>query len=215
MPGKEGLVPYKTVKTASRIEIVINRSRFIGRCFPITREKEALELLEKIRKEHWDASHNCYAYSIGVRGETARFSDDGEPGGTAGMPMMEAVKNIGVTDVLCIVTRYFGGVLLGAGGLVRAYSKSCSEAVRSAGIITMTPGSVYTFETPYNLWGLLQQIVQKFEADCTADYKEAVFCKVAVEKNKADAFLREITERSNGVLKGEFAGEIYFPREKE
>ena len=111
---------FRTVKAPSSVELVINRSRFIGQCFPISSEEEALEKLSELRKKYWDATHNCYAYSVGQKGEIARFSDDGEPGGTAGMPMMDALRGAGVTDVLCVVTRYFGGILLGTGGLVRA-----------------------------------------------------------------------------------------------
>ena len=96
---------YRTVKGPASVELVINKSRFIGQCFPITTEIEALEKLAALRKQYWDATHNCYAYSVGKKGEIARFSDDGEPGGTAGMPMMDALRGAGVTDVLCAVTR--------------------------------------------------------------------------------------------------------------
>ena len=113
---------YRTVKQPGEAELVIKRSRFIGRCFPVADEQEALRLLEQVRRQHWDATHNCYAYSVGVSGACARYSDDGEPSGTAGLPMMEALRRSGVTDALVVVTRYFGGILLGAGGLVRAYS---------------------------------------------------------------------------------------------
>ena len=97
-----GSASYRTVKAPAAIEIVINRSRFIGQCIPIPSEAEALDTLTAIRKRYWDATHNCYAYSIGQKGEIARFSDDGEPGGTAGMPMMDALRGAGVTDVLCV-----------------------------------------------------------------------------------------------------------------
>ena len=130
---------FRTVKAPSSVELVINRSRFIGQCFPISSEEEALDKLSELRKQYWDATHNCYAYSVGEKGEIARFSNDGEPGGTAGMPMMDALRGAGVTNVLCVVTRYFGGVLLGTGGLVRAYSRSCAEAIRAAGVVRMAP----------------------------------------------------------------------------
>ena len=122
---------YRTVKQESEIELVIKRSRFIGRCFPVTNEQEALALLERIRRQHWDATHNCYAYSIGEHGACARFSDDGEPSGTAGMPMMEAIRRIGVTDVLVVVTRYFGGILLGAGIVVTGLVICLALAIRA------------------------------------------------------------------------------------
>ncbi|HIU94159.1 MAG TPA: YigZ family protein, partial [Candidatus Aphodomorpha intestinavium] len=128
---------YRTVKQPGEAELVIKRSRFIGRCFPVADEQEALRLLEQVRRQHWDATHNCYAYSVGVSGACARYSDDGEPSGTAGLPMMEALRRSGVTDALVVVTRYFGGILLGAGGLVRAYSAAAAAAVRSAGEVEM------------------------------------------------------------------------------
>ena len=114
--------PYKSVKQCSEAEYTVNRSRFIGRCFPVDSEEAALCLLSDIRKRHWDATHNCFAYRIGETAAAARFSDDGEPGGTAGKPIMDVLTGKGLTNVLCVVTRYFGGILLGAGGLVRAYS---------------------------------------------------------------------------------------------
>ena len=106
--------PYKSVKQCSEAEYTVNRSRFIGRCFPVDSEEAALCLLGDIRKKHWDATHNCFAYRIGENA-AARFSDDGEPGGTAGKPIMDVLTGRGLTNVLCVVTRYFGGILLGAG----------------------------------------------------------------------------------------------------
>ena len=133
--------PYKSVKQCSEAEYTVNRSRFIGRCFPVDSEEAALCLLGDIRKKHWDATHNCFAYRIGENA-AARFSDDGEPGGTAGKPIMDVLTGRGLTNVLCVVTRYFGGILLGAGGLVRAYSKSAADAVAKAGVVSYLPGTV-------------------------------------------------------------------------
>lgn len=147
---------YNTVRQESRIEFVVNKSRFIGWCYPVKTEAEALEKLEAIRKKHWDATHNCYAYAVGDRAETARFSDDGEPGGTAGMPMMEVLRQRGLTYVLVIATRYFGGVLLGAGGLVRAYSKTAADACTAAGQIAMKRTAFYGLTVDYPLWGRVE-----------------------------------------------------------
>ena len=133
--------PYKSVKQRSEAEYTVNRSRFIGRCFPVDSEEAALCLLGDIRKKHWDATHNCFAYRIGDNA-AARFSDDGEPGGTAGKPIMDVLTGRGLTNVLCVVTRYFGGILLGAGGLVRAYSKSAADAVTKAGVVSYLPGTI-------------------------------------------------------------------------
>ena len=131
------LKPYKTPEKAIETEYVVNRSRFIGRCFPVSTEAEALAILDTVRKQHYDATHNCYAYSIldGAR----RFSDDGEPGGTAGMPIMDTLIRSNTENALIVVTRYFGGILLGSGGLVRAYSKSASDVLNASGTIIMMP----------------------------------------------------------------------------
>ena len=113
--------PYRTLRQSASDEFVINKSRFIGYAAPCETEAEALAFLQSIRTKHKDATHNCYAYIIGQNAGIMRYSDDGEPGGTAGLPMMEVLKHQGVVNCCCVVTRYFGGVLLGAGGLVRAY----------------------------------------------------------------------------------------------
>lgn len=189
---------FKTVARASEEEFVINRSRFIGRCFPIQTEEDALAHLAAIRKQHYDATHNCYAYRIGTRGETARFSDDGEPSGTAGMPMMEVLMANGVTNVLCVVTRYFGGILLGAGGLVRAYSRGAAEAVRAAGVLHYIPGTALEFTVDYARYGAVEAYVRANAQVDALDFAEAVRIRVLVEDAAADDFAAEIVERTDG-----------------
>ena len=129
---------FYTVGTEAETEIIINRSRFIGRAFPINNEEDALLLLEQVRAEFPDASHHCYAYVLGRGSNIQRFNDDGEPGGTAGMPILQVILQQEIEDVLVVVTRYFGGIKLGAGGLVRAYSKSAAETLQKAGRVEMT-----------------------------------------------------------------------------
>ncbi len=204
---------FCTVKTAASVELVINKSRFIGQCFPISTEAEALDQLAVIRKRYWDATHNCYAYSVGEKGEIARFSDDGEPGGTAGMPMMEALRGAGVTNVLCVVTRYFGGILLGTGGLVRAYGRSCAEAIRAAGGRRMAPCDVVAFSVPYAQWTLFQQEARKQGATLTPEYGEKVSCLAAIEAGKTKAFLDAVFDQSAGTLAGEVLKREYRPIE--
>ena len=138
---------YKTPNIASQTEFVVNRSRFIGRCFPVADEQEALARLEEVRKLHYDATHNCWAYNL--RGGVMRFSDDGEPGGTAGMPIMDTLIRSNTQDALIVVTRYFGGILLGSGGLVRAYSRSASDALNASGSCDMVPASMVGFTIDY------------------------------------------------------------------
>ena len=130
---------YRTICQPGEVEHIIKKSRFIGAAYPVQTVEEALSLLETIRKRYWDATHNCYAYIIGENGEQKRFSDDGEPQGTAGMPMLDVLQKKDVTNLLVVVTRYFGGTLLGAGGLVRAYAGAAGAAVDAAGVTVMTP----------------------------------------------------------------------------
>lgn len=204
---------YRTVKQQASVELVINKSRFIGQCFPLETEAAALEKLAQLRKTYWDATHNCYAYSVGEKGEIARFSDDGEPGGTAGMPMMDALRGAGVTNVLCVVTRYFGGILLGTGGLVRAYSRSCSEAIRAAGVVRMAPCDLVKIDVPYHQWTLVQQEARKQGAVLTPEYGERITCVAAIEAERTGTFLDALFDVSAGTLTGTVLGREYRPVE--
>jgi len=145
-----------TVYRPAEIEIVEKKSRFIASVLPIRTEPEALAFLEGLRKKHYNASHNCYAYQIGERHELSRFSDDGEPGGTAGMPMLNVLQAEDVHDVIVVVTRYFGGTLLGAGGLVRAYTKATHDGLHAAQVITKKLYARMLVDTDYNLSGKVQ-----------------------------------------------------------
>ena len=208
------LTGFRTVQRPSSIELVINRSRFIGQCFPISTEEEALERLSQLRKQYWDATHNCYAYAVGQKGEIARFSDDGEPGGTAGMPMMDALRGASVTNVLCVVTRYFGGILLGTGGLVGAYSRTCAEAIRAAGIVRMAPCDLVEFSVPYPQWTLFQQEARKQGAVLEPEYGEQVRCVAAIEAGKSQTFLDNLFDQSAGTLTGKTTGRVFRPMEE-
>ena len=179
--------PYKTIAKAAEWEIVIQKSRFIGHCYPVNSQEEAEEKLGELRKQYWDASHNCYAYVIGRKGEVARFSDDGEPGGTAGRPMMEVLKALDLVDLLVVVTRYFGGTLLGAGGLVRAYSRTASETVQLAGIISMLPTNHYALSMAYPQWSRLQHPLENASYRIErGDYWQRVTLFVAVRQRGAE-----------------------------
>lgn len=189
---------YRTVKQPGEAELVIKRSRFIGRCFPVADEQEALRLLEQVRRQHWDATHNCYAYSVGVSGACARYSDDGEPSGTAGLPMMETLRRSGVTDALVVVTRYFGGILLGAGGLVRAYSAAAAAAVRSAGEVEMCECVRLSLETPYPLWGRVEPLLRERAQLDEVRYEAAVHAVAWVRQEQSDALVRALIDRTDG-----------------
>lgn len=189
--------PYKSVKQCSEAEYTVNRSRFIGRCFPVESEEVALCLLGDIRKKHWDATHNCFAYRIGENA-AARFSDDGEPGGTAGKPIMDVLTGRGLTNVLCVVTRYFGGILLGAGGLVRAYSKSAAEAVAKAGVVSYLPGTILDIPMDYSRYGALEGFIRANAEVRNVAFAQNVVITVAVEDTNLLKFMKEVTERSDG-----------------
>ncbi len=200
---------YRTVQQQACLEIVINKSRFIGYCFPVSEEGEAQQRLEEIRKQHWDATHNCFAYSIGERGSIARYSDDGEPGGTAGLPMMEVLRQKNVTNVLCVVTRYFGGVLLGAGGLVRAYSRAASEAVEAAGIVSMRPCICYKVVLDYSRWGVLEGLLRSQGNLQDVEFTDCITAAVMIEAERAEAFEKLVTERTDGRVCPQAVGEAY------
>ena len=205
------LKPYITVSTPARSEITVQKSRFIADCLPVHSEQEVGEKLAEIRSAFWDASHHCYAYSIGPGGEFSRFSDDGEPSSTAGMPMMEAIRYAGVTDVLCVVTRYFGGILLGTGGLVKAYSQACRSALEAAAKIRMAPAAVYAYSVPYPLYGTFSRISEQYAETDETSFGENVFCRIHISTEKEQRFLNELRERTNGKLTGKREKECFFP----
>ncbi|MGG1616605.1 YigZ family protein [Paenibacillus sp. NRS-1782] len=130
------LEQYRTVRGSGSKEIVIRKSRFIGHIQPVQTEEEAAAFIERIKKDHWNATHNCSAYMIGERDEIQKQSDDGEPSGTAGKPILEVIRNQKLKNVAIVVTRYFGGILLGAGGLIRAYSDGAVAAIEAGDAIT-------------------------------------------------------------------------------
>lgn len=205
--------PYKSVKQCSEAEYTVNRSRFIGRCFPVDSEEAALCLLGDIRKKHWDATHNCFAYRIGENA-AARFSDDGEPGGTAGKPIMDVLTGRGLTNVLCVVTRYFGGILLGAGGLVRAYSKSAADAVTKAGMVSYLPGTVLDIPMDYSRYGALDGFIRANAEVRNVAFAQNVVVTVAVEDTNLLKFMKEVTERSDGRCTPVTIGTGYMKKEE-
>ena len=149
---------YTTIAKAAQVELEERRSRFLGYIQPVTSEEEALAFLESIRSKHWDARHNVYAYRL-REGGRSRYSDDGEPQGTAGMPVLEILQKKDLCDCIVIVTRYFGGILLGTGGLVRAYSQTASLAAEAAGRVVMRPCALCRMECDYADYGRLSSLV--------------------------------------------------------
>lgn len=150
------LAEYRTVAKRAEITLIERKSRFIGRIKPVQNVGEAEEFIEEIRKKHWDATHNVPAYIIGVNGEIQKYSDANEPSGTAGLPVLESLKTHDLVNVVAVVTRYFGGTLLGRGGLIRAYGKAAREAVNKAGIVRMVPAKKVAITVDYTHSGKIE-----------------------------------------------------------
>lgn len=152
---------YLTLKKEASDEFTEKRSRFIGYAKPVTTQEEATEFINSIRSKHWDATHNVYAYVL-REGQSRRYSDDGEPSGTAGVPVLDVLLKENITDCVVVVTRYFGGIMLGAGGLVRAYSHASKIAVDAAGIIKMSVCSCMSVTCDYNFYGRLSSLIPEY-----------------------------------------------------
>jgi len=189
---------YRTVYTGGEGEVVEKKSRFIATVVPVRSEEEALQAIEQLRKKYWDARHNCFAYVIGERGELERFSDDGEPGGTAGKPILEVLKGEELRNTLIVVTRYFGGTLLGTGGLVRAYTQSAQAGIAASTLITKIDGYELKIETDYSGLGKLQYLLaQRGLPTVDADYAETVTLSTLVAAGEEKAFIKAVTEATN------------------
>ncbi len=203
---------YKTLENSSCTEFVEKKSRFIGRAFHVTSEEQALNILGEIRSQHWDATHNVYAYVI-RENNIARFSDDGEPAKTAGAPVMNVITGEGLCDCLIIVTRYFGGTLLGAGGLVRAYGKSAKMAVDEAGIAVMTVCLRYSANLSYPDWGKFQNVMKTVGAEIEkTEFTDNVYAEVSIDKELSGKLLSELTEAFGGGLELEVLEELYLAK---
>ena len=201
---EEYLVPTRDAQD----EFVEKRSRFIGYLFHMPTEEEAVARIKEMREKHWDATHNVYAYII-HKGPT-RFSDDGEPGGTAGMPTLQVLQREGLEDVCCVVTRYFGGILLGAGGLVRAYAHGAKLAVDAAGKSIRRIWDVIYLPVPYSWYERMLQEIQRFggvvrETQFGAD----VELEVLTPQGQTQDFLARVVDLSAGTLEGMVAGQEY------
>lgn len=202
---------YRTVYQGGEGEIVEKKSRFIATVAPVESEEEALQFIEAMRKKYWDARHNCFAYVIGKRNELQRFSDDGEPGGTAGKPMLDVLLGEEIHNVAVVVTRYFGGTLLGTGGLVRAYSSAAKEGLASSVIITKIQGLKLRITTDYTGLGKIQYILgQRGLKILDSVYTDKVELEALIPLPLLDAVRSEITEGTNGQAKMEEGSECYF-----
>ena len=189
---KDYFVPFSDYAEDSFVE---KRSKFTGRLWRVETAEEAVAKIKEMRETYWDATHNCYAYIL-REGNIMRYSDDGEPQGTAGMPMLEVLRHEGLVNVCCVVTRYFGGILLGTGGLVRAYTKGVQIAVAAAGVQQMSRFATLLIACPYNLLGTVQQVLPAH--DCTVedtDYGADVTLTVVQPVGGLDALNRALQPR--------------------
>ncbi|MGF7034628.1 putative YigZ family protein [Paenibacillus mucilaginosus] len=201
------LPQYRTVRAFGTAEIVIKKSRFIGFAKPVTTEEEAVAFIEGIKKEHWNATHNCSAYMIGERDEIQKASDDGEPSGTAGKPILEVIKNQGLKNVVVVVTRYFGGIMLGAGGLIRAYTDGAVAGLAAAEQVYQVLHREIRVEIDYTWLG---KVENELRGRGTLLGETAFADKVTLlclpKETEADAFIAWMTDLTQGqgvILQGE------------
>jgi len=201
------LKSFKTIKEEGYYLFEEKRSKFIARAKPVDTEQEALDFIQQIKTSCWDATHNCYAYSVDSDAIYQRYSDDGEPQGTAGLPMLDIIRKKNLQNVVVVVTRYFGGILLGAGGLVRAYSKACAGGLENAGEILVKPCLKFNIPIEYHLSGKMQNMLLSegfiiADTDYTHEVKYTIYSPIE-KKEFLEQKIREIT---GGVLRMEDAG---------
>lgn len=193
------IAPYKTLMKRASDSFIVNKSRFIGHGAPVESEEEALGFLAEMRREYQDASHNCYAYIIGTNMGIMRYNDDGEPGGTAGMPIIEVMKARGVTNAIVVVTRYFGGILLGAGGLVRAYTQGAALALNAAQIAVMHPTQRLLVDVPYPLLGRFEHFLKSAPVQVEdKSFTDTITFTLLVRSADAEAFERSLIAHTDG-----------------
>lgn len=202
---------YKIVYQGGSGELVEKKSRFHADIKPVSGEEEALAFVEEIRKKYWDARHHCYAYIIGDRGQTARCSDDGEPSQTAGKPMMDVLAGAGLHDVCAVVTRYFGGTLLGTGGLVRAYSGAVKAGLSDCLIVEKKLAVRLEVTTDYNGVGKIQYIAAQSGIDTLdSQYTDKAVFTFLVPVAKEGIFLAQLTEGTAGKAGIRRVDEVYY-----
>ena len=200
---------YKTVQFESEDSFTEKRSRFIGYAKPVKTSEEAISFINEIKSKHWDATHNVYAYVL-RDGQIRRYSDDGEPQGTAGIPVLDVLLKEDLTDICVVVTRYFGGILLGAGGLVRAYSHGAKIAVTAANIITMSLCSIVKVKSDYTFYGKLNSLIPEGGGIIIdTEFSDSVEITFKIPKEKADALNAKIIDESNGRFSCTIEGEEF------
>ena len=200
---------YFTISKAASDSFIVKKSEFIGYIAPVKTNDEAVAFINEIKAMHRKARHNVYAYIL-REDNISRYSDDGEPQGTAGVPVLDVLQKRGLTDVCVVVTRYFGGILLGGGGLLRAYSHAASIACDAAHIMDMRLCHRLTIKTDYNLYGKINYILPNFDViTVNSDFADAVTLEILVMSEKLDALRKELTEVTNDSAEVTDLGELY------
>lgn len=200
---------YKTIKQRASAELIERRSRFIATVRPVSKESEALQLIEEMRSKYYDATHNVYAYIISEN-NICRYSDDGEPSGTAGIPVLDVLRKENLTDVAIVVTRYFGGILLGGGGLVRAYGASAKKGVDSGIVVTKTLCDIIKIKTDYTTFGKVQyETIDNGFIIKDVVYEADVTMYVCCETDLVQSYIDRINDLTNARVKTEIAGREY------
>ena len=202
---------YKIVYEGGTGEVVEKKSRFIASVFSVESEEMAAEFIEKTKKQYWDARHNCYAYVISADGGRQKCSDDGEPQGTAGRPMLDVLLNEQIRNILVIVTRYFGGTLLGTGGLVRAYSMAAKAGIDASRIVTKYPASRIRIITDYNGVGKLQYIAAQAQiAVLDTEYTDKVTMTLLVPDGSMHSLKNKVMEATSAAARIEDDGKVWY-----
>ncbi len=191
-------VEFTSVSKEFRHEYIVDKSRFITTISPCTTEEEAQAFIGRINKEFWDATHNCTAYALGPKQEQQRSSDNGEPSGTAGKPMLEVLKKTGITNVAVVVTRYFGGIKLGAGGLIRAYSHSVAETLGLAPKELHTTRTQLQVTIDYSLYGAVERFLQDKKLHYETNFGEHVTVTILVPPTDVEGIQKELQDMSHG-----------------
>lgn len=192
-------------------EIIEKKSRFIATVKPVKSEEEAVSFINETKKKYWDARHNCSAFVIGKRQELTRCSDDGEPAGTAGRPMLDVLLKEDIHDAAVVVTRYFGGVLLGTGGLVRAYQQATKQGLLASDIIEKQDGSILLIRTDYTRIGKLQYLFAREKITVIdTEYAADVLVKAVIPEADRERIEKIITEQTNDTAKQEWGDEVTF-----
>ncbi|MPN24194.1 hypothetical protein SDC9_171588 [bioreactor metagenome] len=202
---------YRTISHVASDEFTIKKSRFIGHIRPVTSADEAVQFINEVKSKHWDATHNVYAYVL-RDGHIMRYSDDGEPQGTAGIPVLDVLQKENLSDCAVVVTRYFGGIMLGAGGLVRAYSHGAKIAVDVGETVIMCQCFVCSIKVDYSFYGKLPNIILAFGGIIeNTTFSDAVQVTFRLPQDKSEALMKEIVEQSGGRYTFEVASEVFAP----